>query len=132
MTNGTCNKLAFGAQVGYDKNVIETLPMADYSENTTSEYGNNSHIHQVRYAIRRLPVEIDGKKITHYYIFDKKLNQVATWAEKIFTQRHWAVGALQVFLGSINARTRNDLVEEWEKSLTTFTDRKKSELRYPN
>ena len=115
-----------------DTLTLEKLPYGDYKNSKTSSFYDKSHLQQVRYAIRRYRTEIKGKTYTFFYIYDKVTNDIPAWGEKMFIERHYAVGTLQQYLGGLDSRALNALVNEWELSKTTFTERTKSELRYPN
>ena len=115
-----------------DTLTLEKLPMGNWRNSETSSFYDKSHLQQVRYAIRRYRTEIEGKTYTFFYIYDKVTNDIPTWGKKMFIERHYAVGTLQRYLGMLDKRTLNVLVNEWELSKITFTERTKSELRYPN
>lgn len=117
--------------------MVETLPIAKiYGSAKHSPWGQSgidaTHLYQVRYAIRRHRIEKDGKIITFFYVFDKKTNSIPEWAEVLFPLRGYAVGCLQHYLEGLSPKKRSELSAEWEKSLTTFTERQKACFIYPN
>ncbi len=96
-----------------------------------SDHWEKIHLFQVRYAVRRHFVEVNDKIKTHYYVYDKLKGKIPEWAEAVFVERTYAIGALQKYLLTLNARTISALVAEWQESETTFTERAKTCLRYP-
>ena len=109
---------------------LDILPQIGYGA-PTSTYGESIHLFQVRYAVRRHFVEINGKTKTFYYVYDKVKGEIPEWAEAMFIERHWAIGTLQKYLLSLSGRAISALVKEWEQSDLTFTERPKTCLRYP-
>lgn len=111
---------------------LEKLPYGNYKNSATSSFYDKSHLQQVRYAIRRHRTEIDKKSYTFFYIYDKEISDIPEWGKLMFIERHYAVGTLQRYLGALDKLTLNALIRDWELSKITFTERTKSELRYPN
>lgn len=110
---------------------MKSISIEPYSEKDWSRYGDSSHRQQVRYSIHRYSrIKIDGKKETFYYIYDSARSEIPEFAEGLFAQRQFAVGRLQTYIAGLPSKKQSALVSEWEKSLITFTHRKKSELRW--
>lgn len=98
------------------------------------EYGCTLHLHQVRYSIRK-HVYKSGPWQDYglYYIYDEKSQHIPSWAPDFFIQRNYAVGHLQNYLGWMIEKHYQywlQLRDEYDKSKTTFTKRKKKELAW--
>lgn len=115
-----------------ETNTLDKLPLIGVGDGApTSDNWEKIHLFQVRYAIRRHFVEINKKIKTRFYIYDKVKGEIPEWAQVMFIERHYAIGTLQKYLLSLNARTISALVSEWQTSELTFTERAKTCLRYP-
>lgn len=111
---------------------LDTLPLIGCGDGAPwSDHWENIHLFQVRYAVRRHFIEVNGKTKTRFYIYDKVKGEIPKWAEVMFIERTYAIGTLQKYLLSLSARTISALVSEWQKSELTFTERSKTCLSYP-
>jgi hypothetical protein len=99
-----------------------------------SQYGCTIHLHQVRYSIRKHVYKSGSwEGCCLYYIYDERNKHVPSWAPDFFTQRNYAIGHLQDFLGWVIENHYQywlQLRDQYEKSEITFTKRSKKELAW--